>query len=84
MALSREPADPYRPGRPMWVYIAGALLLFVLLTAVIFAVTYRSENYVDPEEAAAPIVTPPSAPTDGEASDSSGGVVPANSPRPNS
>lgn len=84
MARPREPAEPYRPERPMWVYVAGLLLLFVVLTAVIFAVTYRSERYIDPEDAEAPIVTPTSAPTDGEASDSSGGVVPANPPRPNS
>lgn len=64
MARPRDPVEPDRPARPMWVYIAGALLLFVLLTAVIFAVTYRSENYVDPEQAKPPIVTPQPAPTD--------------------
>lgn len=80
MARPRDPIEPYRPGRPMWVYIAGALLLVVVLAAVMFTVAYRSEAPVDPRKAEPPIVTPRSAPTDGEASDSPG--VRVNAPTP--
>ena len=67
---SQSEIDPDRPPRPRWVYIAGALVIVFVLGAVLFALAFRSEEYVAPDRAAPPILTPPSAPTDGEASDS--------------
>jgi hypothetical protein len=49
------------------VYGIGLVVVLMLLAASLFAVVYRSENYVDPESAEPPIITVPSAPSDGEA-----------------
>jgi hypothetical protein len=67
MARTQEPALPDRPSRPRWVYGIGLVVVLMLLAASLFAVVYRSENYVDPESAEPPIITVPSAPSDGEA-----------------
>lgn len=65
MAPAKEPVLPRRPRRPLWVYGIGVFILLVLAGAILFAVVFRSEEYVAPQKAAPPLVTPPSAPSDG-------------------
>ncbi|MDQ3521515.1 MAG: hypothetical protein M3434_04145 [Gemmatimonadota bacterium] len=66
MAWTQEPVTADRPQRPWWVYGLGFGIVLMLVGTIIFAVIIRSESYVAPENGEPPIITVPSAPTDGE------------------
>jgi hypothetical protein len=66
MVGTQEPVPADRPQRPWWVYGLGFVIVFMLVGAIIFAVIVRSESGVATENGEPPIITVPSAPTDGE------------------